>query len=212
MTQILVFEGDSITDAQRKREQPEHLGYGYVSIIAGTLRTRTPQPDLQILNRGFSGHRTCDLVLDWQARCIDLQPDIFSLYIGVNNTWRRYDQNDSTSAEVFEQELRQLLDRTFAETPATGAKSILIEPFVLDAPEGSKTHWRAEDLDAKAAAVKACAADYGTRFLPLQSLFDQACERAPAAFWAEDGVHPTPAGHSLIARKWLETMAPLFTS
>jgi lysophospholipase L1-like esterase len=42
----------------------------------------------------------------------------------------------------------------------------------------------------------------GARFVPLQAAFDaRAAETGPEA-WAKDGVHPTPAGHALIAQQW----------
>jgi len=208
MSRTLVFQGDSITDAGRHRDKPTHLGLGYVSIIAAHLMTQRPEIELTYWNRGASGDRTIDLLSDWQVRCLDLQPELFSLYIGVNNTWRRYDNNDPTTADVFAKELRHLLDSTFTQSSVSPENSILIEPFVLDQPAGTKGHWREEDLDAKAAIVASLAKEYGTGFLPLQSIFDQALNQAPAVFWAEDGVHPTPAGHSLIAQEWLKVMEP----
>jgi phospholipase/lecithinase/hemolysin len=35
-------------------------------------------------------------------------------------------------------------------------------------------------------------------------VFDKACESAPADYWLSDGVHPTEAGHALIAKLWSE--------
>ena len=42
---------------------------------------------------------------------------------------------------------------------------------------------------------------HGCTFIPLQADFDAACEKAPESHWLADGVHPTAAGHELIARK-----------
>ena len=39
-----------------------------------------------------------------------------------------------------------------------------------------------------------------------QELFDEAKKLAPMSYWLADGVHPTPAGHKLLTKKWLETM------
>ena len=39
--------------------------------------------------------------------------------------------------------------------------------------------------------------------VPLQAVLDDACKRADASYWIWDGVHPTAAGHELIARQWL---------
>jgi lysophospholipase L1-like esterase len=45
--------------------------------------------------------------------------------------------------------------------------------------------------------------------IPLDGLFAQAATRREPAYWAEDGVHPTPAGHALIARAWLRAVGAL---
>jgi phospholipase/lecithinase/hemolysin len=36
-------------------------------------------------------------------------------------------------------------------------------------------------------------------------MFDEACSLAPAEYWIGDGVHPTVAGHKLIADAWMRT-------
>ncbi|MEI7027795.1 SGNH/GDSL hydrolase family protein [Paenibacillus sp. y28] len=50
--------------------------------------------------------------------------------------------------------------------------------------------------------IRELAAQYDAVFVPLQAAFNQACERAEAVYWIWDGVHPTAAGHDLIAREW----------
>jgi phospholipase/lecithinase/hemolysin len=40
----------------------------------------------------------------------------------------------------------------------------------------------------------------------LQEVFNQAFERAEAAYWIWDGIHPTTTGHDLIARQWLSVV------
>lgn len=209
MGKTILFQGDSITDCQRQRDLPTDTGKGYVHLLACRLEHDSVQDPYRIWNRGIGGDRTKDLLARWQEDCIDLQPDVLSLYIGVNNTWRRYDSDDPTPADVFKTELTELLNQTVEHTSCDVSSSILIEPFVLDVPSGEKAHWM-EDLAPKQAIVKKAADDFGLRFLPLQSIFDSACERAPAALWAADGVHPTRAGHQLIADSWLENMKDLF--
>ena len=53
--------------------------------------------------------------------------------------------------------------------------------------------------------VRKLAAEFGARLVPLASVFAEALGKREATFWSVDGFHPTPAGHGLIARKWLET-------
>lgn len=52
------------------------------------------------------------------------------------------------------------------------------------------------------------AAEFGADFLALQKIFDEACEKLPSEHWTQDGVHPTAAGHRLIANAWEEKMRP----
>jgi acyl-CoA thioesterase-1 len=42
--------------------------------------------------------------------------------------------------------------------------------------------------------------------IPLDGIFAQAAKRRDPSFWAADGVHPTPAGHALIAQAWLRAL------
>lgn len=202
---LLLFQGDSITDAQRNRADPHALGCGYANIVSSALLFRYPDTRLRVANRGVSGNRTRDLLERWQSDCIDLAPTFFSLMIGINNTWRRFDRDDPTPADTFERELNELLDRLFTETSLRPENAVLLEPFLLDSPPGSKTAWF-EDLRPKQDAVRRAAETHSTHFVPLQAMFDDACERAPADHWAPDGVHPSPAGHHLIAQAWLHAL------
>ena len=41
-------------------------------------------------------------------------------------------------------------------------------------------------------------------FVTFQSVFDEAAKAAPKEFWLWDGIHPTVAGHALMAKTWRE--------
>ncbi|MEK3723926.1 SGNH/GDSL hydrolase family protein [Paenibacillus sp. FSL H8-0034] len=201
---VVLFQGDSITDAGRNRDKSDDLGKGYALMAAAQFSTLYPEKQATFINRGISGNRVVDLQQRWQQDCIDLKPNVVSIYIGINDTWRRYDRNDPTSTEQFAEGYRKLLTETVA---ATGARLVLIEPFLLPVPEDRK-RWR-EDLDPKITVVRELAVDFGARLVCLDGLFAQASTRAAAAFWAPDGVHPSPGGHALIAKAWLQTVGAL---
>jgi lysophospholipase L1-like esterase len=198
---IVLFQGDSITDCQRKKELPGDLGRGYALMAAGLFQARYPERNVKFLNRGISGNRVKDLEARWDEDCLGLKPDVVSIYIGINDTWRHYDRNDPTSTEQFAAGYRRLLERTKA---GLDARIVLVEPFVLPVPEDRKT-WR-EDLDPKIQVVRELAREFGALLVPLDGLFAQASMRAEPAFWAPDGVHPSPAGHALIAQAWLQAI------
>jgi lysophospholipase L1-like esterase len=197
----VLFQGDSITDCQRKKDLPADLGRGYALMTAGLFQSQNPERNVKFLNRGISGNRVKDLEARWDADCLELKPDVVSIYIGINDTWRRYDRNDPTLTEQFAAGYRRLLERTTAELDA---RLVLVEPFVLPVPEDRKA-WR-EDLDPKIQAVRELAREFGALLVPLDGLFAQASMQAKPAFWAPDGVHPSPAGHALITRAWLQAV------
>lgn len=198
---VVLFQGDSITDAGRNKEAAHDLGKGYALMTAALFSAAYPELQVKFYNRGISGNRAKDLLTRWDTDCIELRPNVVSIYIGINDTWRRYDRNDPTSAEQFGQQYRELIVRT---KEMLDARLVLIEPFVLPVPEDRKT-WR-EDLDPKIQIVRELAREFGAPLVPLDGLFAQASTRAPSASWAADGVHPTPAGHALIANAWLKTV------
>ena len=128
---LILFQGDSVTDCDRKFESMIDLGKGYPNMIAGALWAKQPDDGLKFINRGISGNRTKDLYMRWVGDCINLQPDYVSILIGINDVWREFDSNDATPIEAFETNLRNVLDLTKRETDA---KIIMMEPFVLPYP------------------------------------------------------------------------------
>ncbi|MFF3063130.1 SGNH/GDSL hydrolase family protein [Oerskovia sp. NPDC057915] len=191
-----VLIGDSITDAGRLAEGEFGLGHGYAARVAGVCGRH----GVEVVNRGVSGHRVVDLQARWDDDVLALEPDLVSIKIGINDTWRRYDAGDVTSAEAFETGYRDLLDRTRAGAPQ--ASIVLVEPFLVPV-RAEQWRWR-EDLDPKIQVVRRLAGEYGLPLVATDGPFAQAVTTSglgPQA-WAYDGVHPTPAGHDLLAEAW----------
>ena len=90
----ILFQGDSITDADRDREDPHNLGNGYPKDAARFLKEKFPEIDFEFIDLGISGNQTIDLVNRLQSDFIDIQPDIVSILIGVNDTWHRADTRE----------------------------------------------------------------------------------------------------------------------
>ncbi|WP_339287581.1 SGNH/GDSL hydrolase family protein [Paenibacillus sp. FSL E2-0201] len=197
---LVLFQGDSLTDAGRSREELSDLGRGYALMTSAALLAKYPERQFTFLNRGKSGDRARNLRERWQEDCIELQPNLVSVLIGVNDTWRRYTENDPTSAGEFHALYHSLL----TEVKAMGAEIVLIEPFLFPNHPEYKL-WR-EDLDPKIGIVRELSREFKTAFVPMDGLFAQACVRAEAAYWSHDGVHATPAGHALITKAWLDAV------
>jgi lysophospholipase L1-like esterase len=197
----MLFQGDSITDAGRGGT-PDGMGRGYAALAAMTMQALFPEKRLEFLNRGVSGNRAKDLLARWDRDCIELAPGVVSIMIGINDCWRRFDSNDPTPAEAFERDYRRVLERTRDEL---GAKIVMIEPFLLPHPEDREA-WRA-DLDPKIAAARRLAREFADVYVPMDGVFASKLTVSPPSYWAADGVHPTPAGHGLIALEWVAAVS-----
>ncbi|HBT64946.1 MAG TPA: GDSL family lipase [Ruminococcaceae bacterium] len=197
----VLFQGDSITDAGRDRTDSHNLGGGYPYFAAELLRKGHPEMDWEFMNVGISGNRTVDLLSRWQKDCIEIQPDILSILIGINDTWRAFDCNSPTKAEQYEANYRQLLQDVKTHT---NAKIILLEPFVLhNSPD--KDGWRA-DLNPKIDAARRLAREFADVFIPLDGMFAAASVEKEPSYWAADGVHPTVEGAKFIAAVYADAI------
>lgn len=195
----ILFIGDSITDCGRDYENFESLGSGYVQKVGGVIDCGFSELNLELINKGISGNRVIDLKKRWKEDCIALSPDILSVYIGINDTWRKYDANNETPANEFEKIYRELL---LEAKNNLDCQIVMIEPFVVPYPE-DREKWR-EDLNPKIDAVRRLARKFADAYVPLDGIFASASCRREAKFWASDGVHPTNAGHALIADAWFK--------
>ena len=197
----ILFQGDSITDAGRNREQL-CLGKGYPVMIGGELGAHFPGK-YTFDNKGVSGNRIVDVYARIKVDCWNLEPDVISLLIGVNDVWHEFGNKNGVEPERFEKVYRMLIEDTKAKLP--NIKFMLMEPFVLPgrATEGK---WEAfsENVYQLAEIVQKLAKEYNLAFVPLQEKLNAACKLCPPEYWLGDGVHPTAAGHRLISDAWLE--------
>lgn len=204
---VVLFQGDSITDCGRNQGDalPNHaaaLGTGYPLLIASAVLDQRPERDLSFFNRGVSGNRVPDLQERWQHDTLDVIPDVLSVLIGVNDLWHKLMGRSNGTVDEYETGYDALLSQ--AKNALPGLRIIVLEPFVLRT--GSVTDAWFPEFDQRRAAAQRVAQRAGARFLPLQAMFDDLARRAPPAYWAADGVHPTPAGHGAIAQAWMDAI------
>lgn len=200
----ILFQGDSITDAFRRPEEINpafQLGNGYAFLVAARLGVEFPRAGLEFVNRGISGNTLRNVADRWDKDTLDAGPDLFSLLIGVNDTLRAVNGGTGGLTDrEFESLYASLLTNLRKKNPSV--RLILIEPFLL--PAGRVTpDWQAH-LAPRREAVRRLAVQFDANFLPAQGLYDRALDRAPAAYWSYDGIHPTHAGFALLADAWLE--------
>lgn len=202
MIMKILFIGDSITDVGRSREDPASLGAGYPLLVSARLGLRQPGK-FTFRNTGIGGDRSVDIYARIKKDCWNLEPDVISLLMGINDVWHELGDRNGVGAERFYRIYRMLAADTRERLPE--AQLLLMEPFVLPG-SGTSGDWEAftREVPLRAQAVRQVAEEFHALYLPLQERFDERCKYAPPAYWLMDGVHPTPAGHQLIADAWLD--------
>ena len=207
----ILFQGDSITDVGRSRENPRGstgMGCGYPLLLRARLDCDHPGA-YECVNRGVSGNRVVDVYARIQKDILNLAPDVLSVLIGVNDVWHGLsDDPNGVSAPKFERVYDWLLGEVRESLPSV--RIIVLEPFVLPGgairSEEQPERWEtfAREVPLRARAARRVAEKHGAAFVPLQDKLDEMCRLAPPCHWLRDGVHPTETGHELIARAWMK--------
>lgn len=200
----ILFQGDSVTDAGRDRSDPHDMGNGYPRFASAMMQDSFSDKEFEFVNLGISGNRTEHLVERLEADFIEIQPDIVSIMIGVNDVWHHYSHGIETTDEQFEKNYRAVLD---ALKTRTSARILMIQPFLLETVDPAKQAYT-EELARKQAIVKQLADEYADAYLPLDEILHTETEEEPA-YYAADGVHPTPDGACYIGEAYLGAIAPL---
>ena len=201
----ILFQGDSVTDAGRDLSNLADMGEGYPKFASAMIQDSYPDGSFEFVNLGISGNRTEHLVERMEADFIEIQPDIVSILIGVNDVWHHYAfEYVETTDEQFESNYRTLLEGLKSRTTA---RILMIQPFLLETVDPAKQEL-CEELARKQSIVKRLADEYADAYLPLDEVLHSMTEEEPA-YYAADGVHPTPDGACCIGEAYLGAIAPL---
>ena len=198
----ILFQGDSITDAGRARDNDYYLGQGYPRLIKCCLEFNEPKR-YEFFNRGISGNRIVDLYARIKADIINLKPDVMSILIGVNDVWHEFEAENGVDAEKYFTIYSMLIDEVKEALP--DLKIMIMEPFTLKGT-GNEKYYKEfrNEVEKRAEKAKAIAEKYKLPFITLQKKFDDATKLAENSYWLIDGVHPTDAGHELIKYEWIK--------
>lgn len=205
----ILFHGDSITDGNRYKDESSRwdlnhqIGHAYPYVITALLGSASPEKGFRFVNRGVSGDSITRMEKRWKADTLAIKPDILSILIGVNDVCGQEWDECRDYPEKYETTYRRLLDEVLAENPA--ARFVLIEPFLLkDGALDEVWQERYRRMAQIRELVRRIATDYKAVFVPTQELFNSLTAQREASYWVWDGVHPTEAGHGVIARQWLK--------
>ena len=137
----ILFQGDSITDAGRNREDPESLGTGYPLLVAAKLGYEYPG-EYKFVNRGVSGNKSVDVAARIKEDIIDVAPDYMSLMVGVNDVWHGIDYNWWATCDDLDRSLREIIEKTREACPgvkiySTGGTYTKVREILGDAADGT---------------------------------------------------------------------------
>jgi lysophospholipase L1-like esterase len=203
---IILFQGDSITDGGRNKgildaNHSGGLGPTYPYLVAAALLNNFADKNLKIYNRGVGGNKVYQLAQRWDKDCLDLKPNVLSILIGVNDFLHKRNGTYDGSIKIYNDDYRKLLERTRAKLPEV--KLIIAEPFGVYGVKSVDSTWHPE-FDAYQEASAEIAKEFDAVYIPLQRIFNRAKENNEASYWSKDGVHPDISGHELMAKNWIE--------
>jgi lysophospholipase L1-like esterase len=192
----ILFQGDSITDAGHDSgtldpNVPSALGYGYPLFIAQHLLLARPKQALKVYNRARGGDTVPLLQARWQTDAINLQPDLLTILIGLNDFVADYTKPNY--AAIYEQNYTALVDQTRQALPNT--QLVIVEPYAIHDPP-------VPEFDSIRAAAARVAAHANAIWVPLHDILNQYVSEETHEYWFNDQ-HPTIAGSAAIAEQWL---------
>lgn len=197
-----LFQGDSVTDANRDRDNDNDLGLGYPKIVAEKLTELYPD-EFSFINRGVSGDTSACIYARMGTDIINIKPDYMSILVGFNDFSHLINNDDGIPSHRYEQLLCMLIEDVTKAFP--NIKIIILEPYAL---KGISTAEKWSELypgvQKNAVIAKSVAQKYGLSFVPLQSVFDSLCLLKPSDYWLIDGIHPTHHGHEIIAEQLIK--------
>ncbi|MCC8198503.1 MAG: SGNH/GDSL hydrolase family protein [Tannerellaceae bacterium] len=204
---VIMMQGDSITDSGRdyannRCNTLEQLGNGYSLFVAGGILAKHADKQVKIYNRGISGNKVFELRQRWEIDCLNFQPDVLSILIGVNDHWHTLGGGYKGTLETYENDYRELLQYTKQKLPHI--QFVIGEPFILQGGSAIEVEKWGAVFDGYRKVAKKLADEFSAVFVPYQAGFDAALKQAPARYWAYDGVHPDLPGKQLMANLWLE--------
>ena len=121
----------------------------------------------------------------------------------MNDIWHKFAGRYDGTVEDYGTGFTALLKQTKEAQPETTI--VVCEPFALRCG-AVKDEWFPE-FDERRSVAKEVANSAGTLWVPFQTMFDEAIAAGTTPnYWAGDGVHPSLAGHALMAKTWREVV------
>ncbi|WP_265458123.1 SGNH/GDSL hydrolase family protein [Enterococcus sp. HY326] len=202
----IVFVGDSITDAGRDYGAApaawSSWGEGFVNLINAYTTGLHPEKELMIINQGISGNRITDLKERW-AEIMALQPDCLTIMIGVNDVWRQFDGTFMQQEQVKLDKFEKIYEELILESLEKRIKLVLLSAFMVEANQEDPMK---KMLMTYNQITEKLADKYGLSYVDLQVEMDRFTALQSSYVLSADRVHPSLAGHVIIAKAWLQAV------
>ena len=216
---LILFQGDSITDAGRNREignKNISLGHGFVTMVAGKVTYDYPWID--VLNRGVGGNRIADTYGRWQEDTLNIPFDMLCFLSGINDIGYGIRLGKGSDAKRFE----FIYERMIYEAIETHPDAIIVlgQPFILRKDLSDTRYaekWKNDiyndwdiwcsEMKRRSEVVQKISEKYGTLYAPYWDMLIKAQENIPVENLTIDCIHLTATGDQVLANTWMNTTA-----
>lgn len=202
---VILFYGDSITDAEREKDSGLDLGKGFVRLLGSYLGYKNPDKFFKIINRGVGGDSIYELVKRLDYDCLAFPVDVLSILVGVNDSTFRLWVKDTPAPiapEEFERCYRRILDAVRKKNPKI--QLVLCTPYMVE--KTAEHRINKELLRHYVPIIHRLAEEYQAILVPYFEEMEKRINEGTADGLTNDGVHPTEAGTFFLAEIWAENV------
>jgi lysophospholipase L1-like esterase len=123
--------------------------------------------------------------------------------IGINDVWRQFDMPLQPETHVPLDVYKQTLDSLLSQTRPQLKGLVLMSPYFI---EPNRAEPMRAMMDKYSEAMRQLAQKHAAIFVDTQAAFDAVLPSIHPMTLAWDRVHPTQAGHAVLARAFLKAI------
>lgn len=191
----VLFQGDSVTDCYRDRNDELSLGNSYVKDVAKYLN----KFNIKTVNKAIAGNKVNDLINRFDNDFKNIKPDYIFILIGVNDTWHNYPNQKQTT--VFEEEYDYLLSKIKQEI---NVPVIILEPFIIG--YNKEITCMKNDLNNKIDSIKKLSKKYNYLYLSFENDFNNILTEENYLDYTIEGIHLLEKGYEIISNKIISSI------
>ncbi len=192
---IVLFQGDSVTDCHRNRNDVKSMGESYVKLMNEYLN----KFDIQVINKGIAGNKVNNLLERFDNDFKEVNPDYIFILIGVNDTWHDYPNQKTT--KQFEEEYELLINKIQEEI---NVPIILLEPFIIGYNE--EIICMQSDLEDKILAIKKLSNKYDLEYISFKYELNSVLTKENYLEYTIEGIHLLDKGYKIMFDKLIKNI------